>query len=119
MEHKEVLKRFKKIGLLTAEGQPISFNAFKDQCSVHKYGRGRIESRKICFTGHPKENLFGFFLPNQSDKDFLKQAYSIVKKVVDGDMEWFDTNLVHGKAALQWGNCGIPIAYGNLRKMAE
>lgn len=119
MEHKEVLKRFKKLGLVTADGQPISFNAFKDRSSVHRYGLRKNNMQKILFTGHPRENLWGFFLPIQNDKDFLKQAYGIFKKVVNGDMEWFETNLVHGKAAIQFGNCGIPLAYGNLRKIEE
>ena len=124
MEHKDVLKKLKKIGLITngavnVKPQVISFNAFKDQCSVHRYGSNRNNMRKVGYTGHPRENLFGFFLPTQSDKDFLKQAYSILKNVVDGNMEWFDNNLVHGRAAIQWGNAGIPLAYGNMRKFEE
>lgn len=96
------------LGLIN-NGKPISFKAFKDLASVHEYGRGRNPLR-IIFIGHPKENLFAFYPPNDTKAECLKIAYNYYKDCVESEYmcEYNDENVM-------WGNCGIPLQYGAVR----
>lgn len=98
----------KKLATLLGD-KKVSFAEFKRRANVHVYGRG-LRASRIVFIGSPKENLFGFY-PMQSNKaESLKESYEYYLRLLDGDFEVIDDKDV------QWGNCGIPIGYGDLRK---
>lgn len=94
-----------KLGLISIDDKPLSYSAFKNRASVHKYG-GQY---KIVFVGLPKQNLFGFYTMYGTDSQVMKEAYGMYCRLVDGDMEDYNDGDV------QWGNCGFPISYGSLR----
>lgn len=98
-----------KLRLITSDNKPLLYSAFKKFASVHKYGN----KYKIVFVGIPNDNLFGFYVDWGNDTDVMKQAYKMYVRLVNGNMDEFNDKEV------QWGNCGIPIKYGNLRKSIE
>jgi hypothetical protein len=109
MEYNEVIEKFMNLAIITGSNDklsPISFNGFKNRASIHRYGK----THKILFIGHPKHNLWGFYLPKVNDKDYLKAAYKVFIETLKGNMKHIDTGV------LQWGNSGIPISYGKLRQ---
>lgn len=92
---------------LTNTGKPISLNAFKKRLEAH----GNRHNRYY-IVGYPKENMFGFYPAISGTKqDELKQCYQMYLNLIKGEMDDVDDRLV------QWGNCGIPLSYGNLRKI--
>lgn len=96
----------KALGLMSLnDNTPLSYTGFKNRASVHKYG-GKY---KIVFVGLPKSNLFGFYTMYGSDSKVMKEAYDMYWKLVKCDMENYN------EGDVQWGNCGIPLGYGNLR----
>ncbi len=103
----EIKDKLKELGIINAETNAlISFTGFKNRCSVHKYGK----KLKIVFLGHPKQNLFGFYVMYAADSVVLKEAYQmLVNVVVKDDISYYEDD------DLQWGNAGIPLAYGDLR----
>jgi hypothetical protein len=89
--------------------QPVSYSAFKNRASIHRYGR----TAKIVFVGSPKNNLFGFYVMCDTDSNVMKEAYNMFVNLVKGEMTEYN------QENIQWGNCGIPISYGNLRQSIE
>jgi hypothetical protein len=89
----------------------ISFAKFKKLCNIHQYGRGQ-RRLFIIFVGQPKENLFAFYQPTCTRPEMLKIAYEYLVDTITTDMkqEFLDGNM-------QWGNCGIPLSYGDVRGM--
>lgn len=107
---KEIQLRLKRLGLMTDEGEPVLYSAFKNMAGIHRYN-GRSGTLKVVFIGLPKENLFGFYaaFKNDTDTNVLKEAYSNYLKLVKGRIDPYETKDV------QWGNAGIPLVYGDLR----
>ena len=89
--------------------KPLSYSGFKNRASVHKYGK----NYKVVFVGHPRQNLFGFYVMWGTDSDVMKEAYELYVSLVKGDMTGYN------EGDIQWGNCGIPISYGELRSYVE
>jgi hypothetical protein len=116
MTVKNINKSFKKLGLITDSGKPISLTGFRNRSNIHTYGKG-ANKKKILFVGHPKENMWGFYFETLPDPDYSKKAFEVMKDLIKGNLQWLETGL-YGKPFVQWGNCGIPIVYGNLRKSA-
>lgn len=105
-------ERLNELGLLR-NGEPISFTEFKTRINTHTYGRGKFPLR-IHFIGKPKETLFGFYPAIRDTKVAeIKDAYNTYKYLVEG-LEW-----VVEDEFVQWGNCGIPITYGDLRTLEK
>lgn len=99
----------KVLGLMSTEtNEPLSYSGFKNRASIHRYGK----KFKVVFVGHPRHNLFGFYTMYGTDSDVMKEAYDMYWKLVKGDMEGYN------EGDVQWGNCGIPLAYGDLRSFA-
>lgn len=94
----------RELGLMDMNDKPLSYSAFKNRASVHRYG-----DYKIVFVGFPKRNLFGFYVMWGNDSEVMREAYDMYSKLVKGDMEDYDNG------DLQWGNCGFPLMYGCLR----
>ena len=94
----------KDLGLMGFDNTPLSYTGFKNRASVHKYGK-----YKIVVVGIPKSNLFGFYTMYGTDSEVLKEAYSMYFNLVKGSIEEYNSG------DIQWGNCGIPLKYGNLR----
>ena len=85
--------------------KPLSYSGFKNRASVHKYGK----NYKVVFVGHPRQNLFGFYVMWGADSNVMKEAYDLYVSLVKGDMTGYN------EGDIQWGNCGIPISYSELR----
>jgi len=107
---KQLQAKLQKLGILNEDNEPILYSAFKNRASIHKY-RAREGVLKIVFVGHPKENLFGFYasFANDNDVNVMREAYKNLKLIASGKLE------PHENDEVQWGNCGIPLAYGKLR----
>lgn len=100
----------KVLGLMSIEdNKPLSYTGFKNRASVHKYG----SKHKIVFVGFPRKNLFAFYTMYGNDSKVMKEAYDMYWKLVKGSMEEYRDG------DIQWGNCGIPLAYGDLRQIYE
>jgi hypothetical protein len=99
------------MGLITDKGEPISFAKFKKLCDIHQYGRGQ-RRLFIIFIGQPKENLFAFYPPTCTRPEMLKIAYEYLVDTITTDIkqEFLDSNM-------QWGNCGYPLSYADVRGM--
>lgn len=110
MKHEEIILRFKALNLIE-NGKPISRNAFKKLADIHTYTgyNGHRIVKKVLYIGHPKKNMFGFYVCGTNNKEAVEQAYQMFNYTITGDMHDYDNGY------LQWGNCGIPIGYGDLR----
>ena len=99
------------MGLIIDNHKPISFAKFKKLCDIHQYGRGQ-RRLFIIFVGQPKENLFAFYPPTCTRPEMFKIAYEYLVDTITTDMkqEFLDENI-------QWGNCGIPLSYADVRAM--
>lgn len=113
--HTVVMNEFKKIGLVKENGSAISKKEFKEQASIHQYGRGKHMLNVLYFYSHPKECIYGFYpqLQGDSKAECLTNAYRMYINLLNGEMDDFDCD------EIQRGNCGIPIGYGNLRTQRE
>jgi len=97
-----------RINLIT-DGKVLNFTQFKERVDCHTYGTGRYPGR-IFFLGHPRQNCFGFYPQRDTKAVQMKQAYEMYKELHAGDMDYYL------RAMVQWGDCGIPICYGHMRK---
>jgi hypothetical protein len=104
----ELIDKLKELGVVgLSDNKLISYTGFKKRTDIHKYGK----KLKIVFLGHPRKNNFGFYVLYDTNEAVNKDAYEMLKRLVDGDMaDFYDGNI-------QWGNCGIPISYGDLRSL--
>ena len=110
LSNEQLVDNLKLLGLVNlSTNKPISYSGFKNRASVHKYG----DSYKIVFVGHPKQNLFGFYVMYGNDSQVMKEAYDMFISLVKGNMEDYN------EGDVQWGNGGIPIGYGGLRQVYE
>jgi hypothetical protein len=89
---------------LIVNGNPIKKKEFKEYLDIHSYG-----NNKVGFLGH-RERIYGFYLNYSNKLDTLNDAYEIFIEVINGQMVYFD------RETIQFGNCGIPIGGGRLRK---
>lgn len=96
----------KRLALLLGD-KKVSFAEFKRRADVHTYGLG-LKAIKIVFIG-TKNNRFGFYPMQGNMTESLKESYQLYVKLFEGDFEVIDSEDV------QWGNCGIPISYSDLR----
>lgn len=104
---KQIQSKLKKLGLISEDGKPLSYAAFKNRATISRFSGRR--KYKAVFVGQPKDNLFGFYTMYGTDPEVMKEAYDYFIQLVKGNSEPYD------EGDVQWGNCGIPIAYGNLR----
>lgn len=110
LSNEQLIDNLKLLGLVNlSTNKPLSYSGFKNRASVHKYG----SNHKIVFLGHPKSNLFGFYVMWGNDSQVMKEAYDMFLNLLKGDMTDYN------EGELQWGNCGIPISYGGLRQTYE
>ena len=89
--------------------KPISFTKFISLANIHEYGR-RNSCHRIYFFG-VRDFLIGFYTTKAPKKDNNKEAYKMYLDFINGDVTDFDNGFI------QLGNCGIPIGYGDLRKI--
>lgn len=100
---------FEAIGLLV-DGKPISKTKFNQLSDVHKYGRGQSMLNVVYFNGENRLT-YGFYPRYKGDSKAisLKTAYSMYIDLLNGESNDFECGNI------QFGNCGIPISYGDLR----
>ena len=110
LSNEKLVDNLKLLGLVDlSTNKPIAYSGFKNRASVHKYGN----NYKIVFVGHPKQNLFGFYVMYDNDTKAMKEAYEMFLNLVNGDM------VDYNEGDVQWGNAGIPLSYGGLRQVYE
>lgn len=103
-----IKEKLKALDLLNEDGTPVKLGVFRNRASVGKYGKGGQNQLKIVLAGHPRENLFGFYVNCNPDPLAMKEAYKWYLDLLKGDFEELD---------IEWGNMGIPIGYGRLRAL--
>ena len=97
-----------ELGLIIGD-KPVSFREFKERLQSIGYTRGKYPLR-IHLLGKPKENLFGFYPYFKDTKAAeIREAYAMYVMLVAGYSSDYAND------AIQWGNSGIPIGYGDLR----
>lgn len=104
-----------KISLIV-DGKPVTKKVFKELGNFVVYGKGASKSLVLYF-GVPKENLFGFYIPFsiKNQKQALDEAYQVYTIFLTEEETKRPMNLFNF-GYIQWGNAGIPISYGDLRK---
>ena len=105
LTHKQLMQKLKALGVVSPKSEPVTFPAFKNRATVHRYGK----DYKIVFMGIPSKNLFGFYVMYGTDMEVMKEAYKMFMRLIQGNMEDYENR------DLQWG-LRIPIAYGNMRQ---
>lgn len=105
--HDRIIRDWTNIGLIV-NSKPISKTAFARLANIHTYGNQKNNLR-IYFFG-PKECQYGFYpLLRENRTQQLVYLYEMFIETLLGDMTWVDDHNI------QFGNCGTPIGYGNLR----
>ena len=97
---------------LTVNDKPISKTAFNKLADVHTYGKGKNALRVVFFNGFNKDKLcYGFYPRFSGDNKtiVLQDAYTNFTKFLNGNSNGFDNDMI------QFGNCGIPLSYSDLR----
>jgi hypothetical protein len=76
---------------------------------IHQYGKGKNKTW-MGFVGTKVNGLWAFDCQYMGDTKamFIKQAYEMYKRALNGDMSDIDYNL------LQRGDSGLPTQYGNI-----
>jgi hypothetical protein len=101
-----VLHYMERIALVV-NGKPISKAKFAQMADIHTYGRSR-NGLKVLYFGL-KDNKFAFYPPQTNKKESIDIAYGYyLDCFTDMKQEYLDGNVC-------WGNCGIPLSYGDLR----
>ena len=109
LSNEALMEKLKALGLIDENGNPISFSKFKKLVDIHQFGSGS-KRLFIFFIGNPKENLIGFYPPTDTRPEMMKICYEYLVDTISTDIkqEYLDENI-------QWGNCGYPVVYGDLR----
>lgn len=102
--HERVLSDFRAIGILTDKNKPISKSLFANQADIHGYGK-----LNIWIFRNSRERIYGFYPMQGTRKEQLAECYAWYLELVNGDLTSLDNTDVC------FGNCGIPLVYGNLR----
>jgi hypothetical protein len=102
-------EKLKELGLVSESGEAISFTQFKKIADIHEYGYGK-RRLFIIYIRKSKDNIFAFYPPTCRRPEMLKISYEYLLDTIQTEMkqEFLDGNI-------QWGNCGIPLSYGDIR----
>ena len=108
LTHEQLKENLTKLGLIV-NGKPVTKKLFTEYADFNQYGRGK-PSLYVIYIGVPKENLFGFYPHRRTTKvEALSEAYDMYKNIVLHNDYYYKIDYI------QWGNCGYPLSYGNLR----
>jgi len=109
---KRVLRDWEMVGLRDLDtGKPITKTAFNKLADVHVYtgySGGRRTRIRIIYFRNSKNCIYGFYVYNSTKAKDLKDAYEMYIETFNGSTEYLDSQ------EIQFGNRGIPIAYGDL-----
>lgn len=109
--HSKIMNDFENIGLVS-NGKPLSKKEFIELSDMHLYGSSRQNLRIVLFG--KRDCLYGFYpYIRDNKKGTYDSVYEIYKSFVMGDMEPLDNDCI------QFGNCGIPLTYNDLRVSAN
>ena len=109
--HSKIMNDFENIGLLS-NGKPLSKKEFIELSDMHLYGRSRQNLRIVLFG--KKDCLYGFYsYIRDNKKRTYNSVYEMYKAFVMGNMVPLDDDCI------QFGNCGIPLTYNDLRVSAN
>ena len=101
--------RLKCLGLMDiSTGSPLNKTGFKNRLDIHDYGRG-ANKLKVLYLG-TKENKFAFYPMRGNNTQAINECYDMYVGLVNGKFEDVDSG------DIMWGNCGIPLAYGRIRR---
>jgi len=111
-----VLSHWKDMSLLKVDSngdvKPISFTAFGKLADIHTYTShygGRRNNIRALYFRTSREVMYGFYPTNVSKLNDVREAYQWYLDTVGGSYEHLDDK------SIQFGNCGIPLSYGDLR----
>ena len=106
--HDRMMDEWSENGLLPMM-KPLSKSAFVEVLDVHQYGKGK-KKYWMAFAGHKMQGIWAFDCLCQGDTKarFLKQAYAMYQRALNGDMEDIDDCM------LQRGNSGTPLAHSEI-----
>jgi hypothetical protein len=106
--HDVMMEQWSENGLLPMM-KPLSKSAFVEVLDVHQYGKGK-KKYWTGFVGSKMNGLWAFDVLCQGDTKarFLKQAYAMYQRALDGDMEDIDDCM------LQRGNSGLPFVHSEI-----
>lgn len=100
-----VIRDWKALGFITADGKQISFAEFKRRIDVHTYGK-QINNLRIGFGGISKENFYKFYPSVDANKLIqLRDMYNMYEYTVNGNMYYLDNH------SIQFGTFGIGVSY--------
>ncbi len=105
--YEKVIRDWDKMKL-TKNGSKVTKKHFNEVADIHIYGRGN-NAFKIVFFSTGRDCTYGFYTMKGNKKETLKEAYEMYVRFLNGDMADFDCG------DIQFGNCGIPITYTNMR----
>ncbi len=109
--HSKIMNDCENIGLLS-NGKPLSKKEFIELSDMHLYGRSRQNLRIVLFG--KRDCLYGFYPYIRGNKKYTYDAtYNIYKSFVLGNIASLDDECI------QFGNCGIPLTYKDLRVSAN
>jgi hypothetical protein len=105
--HTKVMIDWSLIGLVGENNKPISKTAFIKKADIHSYARLRI----WFFGGLNGDTRFnyGFYPYIDTKPKTAIECYKNYLDTVNGDMIHFDSK------DIQYGNCGIPLSYNDLK----
>lgn len=105
-----ILRDWTGMNMFKPNGLPLSKTAFGKLANIHTYGNGR-DNLKVLYFHTTRECIYGFYpmFRGETKAMSIKLAYGHYLDVINGNMDCVDSKLI------QFGNCGIPIGYGNLR----
>ena len=106
--HERIMRDWKDLDLLKDNGKPLSKQIFEGKLDIHRYGNRR-NPLKILLVRNSRTLMYGFYPEQGTTRNNINECYKMYLKIISGDMEDVDIGDV------QFGNYGIPIAYGNLR----
>lgn len=104
-------RHFTHLGLLVND-KPVSKSKFKQLADIHPYGHGKKVMNMIYMHGFFDNDrvIYGFYpaLQGDSQAKCINNAYEMFIEFLNGESDDFDCG------DIQFGNCGIPIVYGDL-----
>lgn len=105
--HDKIMRDWKQIGLVGENNKPLSKTAFVKKANIHSYDKLRI----WFFGGTIGDEKFnyGFYPYIEPKPKNAIECYQNYLDTVNGNMVHFDCK------DIQYGNCGIPISYNDLR----
>lgn len=111
--HERIMRDFKLAKLIDENGKPISKTKFKKLCDLHEYSSSYKSKHKLFkgrFVTFKDRGIYTFQTNfRENKKEFFDTTYKMFMDIIDNDLYPIEYKTV------QYGNCGMPLTYTNLR----